>query len=63
MNLFEFGVIVYEAQKAQWEEGVDFETFVWKLSQLIDEDDRPENIDFNEYYADIQWKEKHPKKK
>ena len=45
MNIREFGYIIHQSQKANWDDK-DFQTFVWNMSKMID--DNPDEWDLTE---------------
>lgn len=58
MNLIEFGIVVINAQKANWEDH-DFQTFVWHMSQLVDA--KIDEIDLENHYPEEKWRHKNEK--
>lgn len=55
MNLVEYGLIIFEAQKASWQEN-DFEHFVDRLTQLIDHDVNEDDLET--YRPEEKWVDK-----
>ena len=55
MNIGEYGYIIHQAQKANWDDS-DFTTFVWNLGKLLD--DNPDEWDLNEYKVTVSFPRK-----
>ena len=52
MNLAELGLIIFEAQKGNWEDK-DFEHFVWRMTQMLDHDVNGD--DLQDFYLKERW--------
>ena len=59
MNLTELGIIVFEAQKGNWEEK-DFEHFIWRVTQMLDHNVNEDDLE--NFRPDVKWIDKSTEK-